>query len=149
MPLLTSNILGYEVDILSLAIAGLSLILAIVIAVGGHYHNSKILKATLRLDFSKRYQDLMAAMPQDEAFNERFALLYFDLCSEEYRLWQQHTGMVDDQTWLLWEEGMETALNKHPELTDYWQAHRNDYASTLLNEKESFQTFFDRKFIIE
>ena len=52
MPLLTSNILGYEADILSIALGILSLIFAIVVAVGSYLYNSRVLKANLHLDFS-------------------------------------------------------------------------------------------------
>lgn len=146
MPLLTSNILGYEADILSLTIAVLSLIFAIVVAVGGYFYNSRVLKANLRLDFSKRYQDLMTAMPEGPEFSEKYACLYFDLCAEEYRLHSRNSKMIGDYTWQLWEEGMALTLENHPELSTIWQKYRNDYATTYPGEKESFQQFFDGKF---
>ncbi|MBD5420944.1 MAG: hypothetical protein HDR47_06910 [Bacteroides sp.] len=159
MPLPVSCILEYEGDILSLTIAGLSLVFAFgsfVIALQTlrytvrnnneeAHKNTAILNNTLRLDFSKRFQDLMTAMPAGRGFDERFGRLYFDLCSEEYRLWQQYNGMVDDYTWQLWEEGMESTLGKHSELADFWHIHRHEYATTQPSEGESFQVFFDRK----
>ena len=85
----------------------------------------------------------MTAMPAEAGFSERFARLYFDLCSEEYRLWQQGNGMIDDYTWQLWREGMESTLGKHHELTDHWNCNRNEYESTQPDENGSFQEFFD------
>ena len=106
-------------------------------------HDSKVLRHSLRLDFSKRYQDLMTAMPDGLEFNRKFALLYFDLCAEEYRLHQEAPEMIGSYTWLLWQEGMEDTLENHPELAFHWKSNRNAYASTNDSETESFQTFFD------
>ena len=159
MPLLSSCIFGYETDILSLTTAFISLIIAsgsFYIAVRTHRYtvstnneeakkNTAILNNTLRLDFSKRFQDLMTAMPAEAEFSERFARLYFDLCSEEYRLWQQGNGMIDDYTWQLWREGMESTLGKHPELAMHWKVKRYEYAAMQSSETESFQQFFDEK----
>ena len=135
-PALWATILSPIITIVSIVIAVRSLRYTI-------NHDNKVLRHSLRLDFSKRYQDLIAAMPEGTGVSERFALLYFDLCSEEYRLWQQDNSMVDDHTWHLWKEGMESALKKHPELTDHWIRHRGDYRSTQPNEEKSFQEFFD------
>ena len=55
---------------------------------------------TLRLDFSHRYQEIMLAMPDsvDPDKIRKYILLYFDLCSEEYRLWKSGDGIVDSKT---------------------------------------------------
>lgn len=105
--------------------------------------NTAILRQNLRLDFSRRYQDLMTAMPEGLEFTKKFALLYFDLCAEEYRLHQESPDMIGSYTWDLWQEGMEDTLQNHPELATLWKEHRNNYGSTNGTETESFQTFFD------
>lgn len=69
--------------------------------------NSNLQRITLRLDFSHRYQEIMLAMPDsnDPDRIKKYVLLYFDLCSEEYRLWKSGDGIVDSKTWHLWENG--------------------------------------------
>lgn len=69
--------------------------------------NSNLQRITLRLDFSHRYQEIMLAMPDsnDPDRIKKYVLLYFDLCSEEYRLWKSGDGIVDNKTWHLWENG--------------------------------------------
>lgn len=105
--------------------------------------NTAILRQNLRLDFSRRYQDLMTAMPEGLEFTRKFALLYFDLCAEEYRLHQEAPDMIGAYTWKLWQEGMTDTLENHPELAVHWKTHRDGYASTNDSETESFQTFFE------
>lgn len=105
--------------------------------------NTAVLRQNLRLDFSRRYQDLMIAMPEGLEFTRKFALLYFDLCAEEYRLHQEAPDMIGSYTWKLWKEGIEDIIRNHPELALHWQDNRNGYASTNDSETESFQTFFD------
>ena len=74
----------------ALIVSTLSFIVAIAALVYTIYDNNKetarnnaILRQNLRLDFSKRYQDLMTAMPEGLEFSSKYALLYFDLCAEE------------------------------------------------------------------
>lgn len=134
----------------ALIVSTLSFIVAIAALVYTIYDNNKetarnnaILRQNLRLDFSKRYQDLMTAMPEGLEFSLKYALLYFDLCAEEYRLEQESPDIIGGYTWQLWKEGMIDTLDKHPELTLLWQDHRKQYATTNDNETESFQKFFD------
>lgn len=146
----TISILTLTTDWPALIVSLISLVVA-VIALRYTYRtdneeavrNTAVLRQNLRLDFSRRYQDLMTAMPEGLEFTRKFALLYFDLCAEEYRLQQEAPDMIGTYTWELWKEGMKDILDNHPELADFWQANRKDYESTNDSETESFQTFFD------
>lgn len=135
--------LGLDKDTFAIVLAAASIVVAIIIAFCGYRYNSNVLKNTLRLDFSKRYQDLMTAKSEDPEFSEKYACLYFDLCSEEYRLHSREPGMIGKETWELWKEGMEWMLSEHPELKDYWEKKRENYTTRLKGERKSFQTFFD------
>ena len=57
-------------------------------------------RITLCLDFSHRYREIMLAMPDsgNPDIMKKYVLLYFDLCSEEYRLWKSGDGIEDSKT---------------------------------------------------
>ena len=66
-------------------------------------------------EYTKRYQDLILNMPEkidtSSVFNKDvnvYMRLYFDLCSEEFYLHSQ--GVIDDNVWQLWTEGIQTAM---------------------------------------
>ena len=68
-------------------------------------------------DYTRRYQDLVLHMPPDieklPLDNDdvrTFMRLYFDLCSEEFYLHSQ--GVIDDEAWMLWIEGMKMAMKR-------------------------------------
>lgn len=124
-------------------------IVAIVYSNIGNRHSQS---TSIMLDFSRRYQDIILAMPEDEARQDRYILLYFDLCSEEYRLHQKsrlnrkkilhkifRTGNapVDETTWDLWEDGMRNLMKTNARYRQLWKNNREDYGS------DSFQSFFD------
>lgn len=131
------------ISVISIAVAIVSLLVSIKDSFNTVKNNNRIHTTTLLLDFSKRYQDIMLAMPEDETKKKKFILLYFDLCSEEFRLHQkseeEKDGLIDKKTWNLWVEGMEIAM-KNPLYKAIWRNHRKDYAS----ENAKFQKFFDR-----
>ena len=79
----------------------ISIVVAIIIAIWSYRYNSRVLKNPLRLDFSKRYQDLMTAKSDEPEFSKKYACLYFDLCSEEYRLHSREPDMIGEETWEL------------------------------------------------
>lgn len=76
-------------------------------------------------DYTKRYQEIMMLMPE-ECFEQEFNYeslpketqdlikksmrLYFDLCSEEFFLFQK--GRIDKEIWQEWKSGMTYMLNK-------------------------------------
>ncbi|MDE5870855.1 MAG: hypothetical protein K2H22_02765 [Muribaculaceae bacterium] len=127
-------------------------VVAIVAIVYSNIGNRHSQSTSIMLDFSRRYQDIILAMPEDEARQDRYILLYFDLCSEEYRLYQKskqnrkkilhkifRTGNapVDETTWDLWEDGMRNLMKNNATYRQVWKENRKDYAS------DSFQSFFD------
>ena len=67
---------------------------------------------TFFAEYTRRYQDNMLHMPNDE--NDPMLLtyirLYFDLCSEEYHL--REMGLIDDKVWTLWVQGMQDEMKR-------------------------------------
>ena len=102
-------------------------------------------RITLRLDFSHRYQEIMLAMPDsgDPDRIRKYVLLYFDLCSEEYRLWKSGEGIVDSKTWHLWEDGMRDLMEAHPTYRYIWNASKENYKSSSDTSTNNFHAFFD------
>ena len=96
------------------------------------YHNRKQLenfneemKLNLFADYTKRYQEIMLQLPYEinkKDFDysllsdkKKYRILkymqaYFDLCSEEYDLYQNR--FLSDEVWKNWEEGIKNALSK-------------------------------------
>lgn len=151
MLLLTYTIYGWEYESTSLMLAIVSLIISFGTLAFTFFtyccqvrKNNKVLRNSLHLDFSKRYQDLIIAIPEGEGFSEKFASLYFDLCSEEYRLRQKESRIIDAKTWELWEDGMKSVLDDHPELLGHWEKNRVNYGTLTDKKKQSFQNYFDQ-----
>lgn len=81
-------------------------------------------------EYTRRYQEIFLQIP--EVFDEQADLAslkqttkpiahlraYFDLCFEEYYLYQQ--GLVDKSTWSIWEGGMRRAFSR-PIIQQAWQ----------------------------
>ncbi|MGL1885492.1 MAG: hypothetical protein OCD76_03165 [Reichenbachiella sp.] len=83
-------------------------------------------------DYTKRYQEIMLNFPEsvnDKDFNLadlddeerakflRYARAYFDLCSEEYYLYQKKR--ISKEIWLEWKSGIEYAFSK-PAFIQAW-----------------------------
>ncbi len=123
--------------------------LGVIAAFGAIYFSNKgnrnIQSITLRLDFSHRYQEIMLAMPDSNEPDKikKYVLLYFDLCSEEYRLWKSDDGIVDDTTWQLWKEGMKDLMDTHPEYRKIWEDNKSNYQSLSDKGPDTFYHFFD------
>lgn len=82
-------------------------------------------------DYTHRYQDLILHMPSnidnlplDNNDLQTFMRLYFDLCSEEFYLHSQ--GVIDDEVWNLWIEGMRTAM-KREKFQTAWKSFGSSY----------------------
>ena len=107
--------------------------------------NTNLQRITLRLDFSHRYQEIMLAMSDsgDPDRIRKYVLLYFDLCSEEYRLWKSGEGIVDSKTWHLWEDGMRDLMEAQPTYRDIWNASKENYKSISDTSTNNFHAFFD------
>ena len=85
----------------------------------------KQLQLNFFAEYTKRYQEIILNFP--ESINEkdfdfksldqdernktlRYMRVYFDLCSEEYFLWQ--SKHIDEKTWREWESGIKYAFSK-------------------------------------
>ena len=83
------------------------------------------LKLSFFADYTKRYQEIMLNLPlnlhsADFDFDKlpedvkdktlRYMRSYFDLCSEEYDLWQ--AGYIEERIWKNWKEGIEYAFSQ-------------------------------------
>jgi len=78
-------------------------------------------------DYTKRYQEIMLNLPAEalasdfdlrdlpkDDFNDaiKYYRAYFDLCSEEYFLWQNK--QISPKTWDEWYQGMQYAFSRKP-----------------------------------
>ena len=83
------------------------------------------LKLSFFADYTKRYQEIMLNLPlnlhavdfdfdilPDDVKDKtlRYMRSYFDLCSEEYDLWQ--AGYIEERIWNNWKEGIEYAFSQ-------------------------------------
>lgn len=109
------------------------LIVAIVSIFVTQQRDAKQRKLQIFAEYTRRYQDIFMNMPDDiyngtakiDTRTKRFMRLYFDLCSEEYHLWQD--GTVPDNVWQLWLEGMQIACN-HQIYKNSWDAIKGEYS---------------------
>lgn len=96
-------------------------------------------------EYTRRYQDIILAMPDGvfagtagvNSTTLKYMNLYFDLCSEEYHLYQE--GLLPDEVWYNWVEGMRVTTN----LALYrqcWERLKGQY-------NEMFWKFFEREVI--
>ncbi|MBQ8058511.1 MAG: hypothetical protein IJ199_01665 [Prevotella sp.] len=94
------------------------LIVAIVSIYISQQKDTKQRKLQMFAEYTRRYQDIFLQIPDDMFDNKtgklnlrikKYMRLYFDLCSEEYHLWQE--GEIPDKVWNIWVEGMQIACN--------------------------------------
>lgn len=98
----------------------------------------KQLQLNFFADYTKRYQEIILHFPEfvneqgfdielldDEVRNStmRYMRAYFDLCSEEYYLWNKRH--IDKDTWREWELGIKFAFSK-PAFQQSWRIIRLD-----------------------
>ncbi len=133
------------IDSAALLVSVLAMIAAFITIFCSNKANRNIQSITLRLDFSHRYQEIMLGMPDSNEPDKikKYVLLYFDLCSEEYRLWKSDDGIVDDTTWQLWKEGMKDLMDTHPEYRKIWEDNKSNYQSLSDKGPDTFYNFFD------
>lgn len=121
------------------------LLVAVITILCSHSNESKQRKLQLFSAYTRRYQDIFMNMPDDIYSGEvsindrtkRYLRLYFDLCSEEYHLWQD--GAIPPQVWDLWIDGMRIAV-KHSIYRKSWIALRDEY-------NEDFKSYFETSII--
>lgn len=102
-------------------------------------------KLEMFAEYTRRYQDIFMNMPEDiydgtanvDTKTKRYMRLYFDLCSEEYHLWQDK--VVPEKVWNLWVEGMQIACN-HQIYKCSWDALKEEYS-------QDFMRYFERNVI--
>jgi len=103
------------------AIAGIGTFLVALIGLivaGRRFYRQNSL--TLYATYTKRCAEIMNEMPVEILYNEnsigdyekfkKCIFLYFDLCSEEYFLYQQ--GHIESYVWNEWKEGMKAFFEK-------------------------------------
>lgn len=90
------------------------------------------LKLQNYMEYTKRYQEIILNFPEsinEDSFNlyklnsetqdktMRYMRIYFDLCFEEYDLYNKK--MIDDDIWATWKDGMKFAFSK-PAFIQAW-----------------------------
>ena len=96
-------------------------------------------------EYNRRYQEIFLNMPDDiykgdvkvDKRTKKYMRMYFDLCSEEYHLWQEK--IIPDKVWNTWVEGMQIACN-HQIYIDSWKALNGEY-------NRDFWLYFERNVI--
>ena len=104
-------------------------VVGLIISIINNRKQVKVFNEQLRLnffaDYTKRYQEIILNLPENINkshfdYNQlpidiknrtlRYMRAYFDLCSEEYDLW--NAGYIDNRIWNNWKEGIEFAFSK-------------------------------------
>ncbi len=112
-------------------------IIGLIITITNNRKQLKIFNDQLKLGFfaeyTKRYQEIILNFPEDiskptfdygklsdDTRNKtlRYMRIYFDLCSEEYDLWNE--GYIDEWIWTHWKGGIEYAFSKRA-FRDAWK----------------------------
>lgn len=109
------------------------------------YSDRQQRKLSMFAEYTKRYQDVILSMPDSVLMGIadiktdvlKHLQLYFDLCSEEYYLWQQ--GIVPCHIWQLWSEGMQITM-QNPVFRKSWDKLSHQYSKI-------FRQYFDDKII--
>lgn len=130
-------------DIIQLGI----LFVTAVAVLWSQYSDRQQRKLSMFAEYTKRYQDIILSMPDSVLMGTadvktdvlKHLQLYFDLCSEEYYLWQQ--GFVPCHIWQLWSEGMQITL-QNPVFRKSWDKLSRQYSKI-------FRKYFDDKIIVD
>lgn len=92
-------------------------------------------------EYTRRYEQIMVSMPQeilpDENGVRHHAMLYFNLCSEEFYLHKK--GLLPDEIWKMWLDGMRLTMKVIPYQTQ-WKSQSQFYSDDFCN-------FFDLEVI--
>lgn len=115
-------------DLIQLGLLLLTIV-GLLITIISNRKQLKLFNDQLRLNFfaeyTKRYQEIVLNLPEEinksdfdfgKLPNEirsktfRYMRVYFDLCSEEYDLW--NSGHLDERIWNNWREGIEFSCTK-------------------------------------
>ena len=114
------------------------LMVAIMAIVFSQWSDRKQRKLEMYAEYTRRYQDIFMKMPDDiyngtapiDERTKKYMRFYFNLCSEEYHLWQ--SKFVKDNVWELWMEGMQIETD-HEIFHKAWEAIKNEYNPDFRN----------------
>ena len=114
------------------------LLVAIIAIVFSQYSDRKQRKLQMYAEYTRRYQDIFMKMPDDiyngtasiDERTKKYMRFYFDLCSEEYHLWQGK--FVKDSVWELWVEGMQIETEREI-FHKAWEAIKKEYNTDFRN----------------
>ncbi len=174
-----TKIVGHQNDIIYRDyIISISVVIAIFTLVYQLYIHNKQLKMQTFFHYTERYQNILINLPIDIESNNfqlnslkkeekeeilKWLRAYFDLCSEEYYLYNRK--LIDDSAWTLWHAGIKISLQKSAFRDGWNEIQKNDYYNLdfatyiesiikkdsnikpIKNEKlksrSKFQAFFD------
>ena len=120
-------------------------LVAVVTVVYTQYKDRLQNKILMFSEYTRRYQEILINMPQSifdgtgemDAKAKMYMRLYFDLCSEEYHLWEK--GMIPNQVWEMWKEGMQITTNR-PVYKTAWEELSGEY-------NNGFKSYFNNEVI--
>jgi hypothetical protein len=121
-------------DIITLVIASLSFILAVVSLIITLVSSRRQTQMAFFAEYTKRYQEIMFHILLDDGNKKQYERLYLDLCSEEYYLHKKN--YLPQKVWKMWEDGMKL-MAKHQSLETTWRDSR------CLYNKQFIQFFED------
>ena len=111
-------------------------LVAVITIVYTQYKDRRQNKILMFSEYTRRYQEILINMPESifngtehiNAKAQMYMRLYFDLCSEEYHLWEK--GMIPNQVWEMWKEGMQITTNR-PVYKTAWEELSGEYNKAL------------------
>lgn len=120
-------------------------LVAVVTVVYTQYKDRRQNKILMFSEYTRRYQEILINMPhrifdgtgEMDAKAKMYMRLYFDLCSEEYHLWEK--GMIPNQVWKIWKEGMQITTNR-PVYKTAWEELSSEY-------NDGFKNYFNNEVI--
>lgn len=133
--------MNYIGDIIQLGM----LLIAVITIICTQKTANKQIRLQMFAEYTRRYQDIFINMPDDiynglakvDARTKKYMRLYFDLCNEEFHLWKD--GVVPNDTWKLWIEGMQIACN--------YQIYKNSWDAIKGEYDRDFWLYFERNVI--
>ena len=119
------------------------LIVTVVAVLYSQYSDRKQRRLAIFAEYTRRYQEIILQMPDevysgastDDVHIMKYMSIYFDLCSEEFHLWE--SGAVPAYIWNLWKEGMRLTMKK--------DIYRKSWAALKPEYYSKFVSFFDQE----
>ena len=154
------GLLGIYVHFFDIPITGkpkfATLLVALLAVIGALWVYYRQANAQIYMEYNKRYEQIMHDFPEKVRLNfaeakpgdvcPRRVLLYLNLCSEEFYMWQEF--YISHKVWTIWEREIKRVLQ-----TDLIRSAWKDLSEKDLSEKdlsEEFKSFKDfQKFVDE